>query len=201
MGTEFPQPQTLWVAHFPVFSHPVHSWRSLWEGLGDHSSIFLPWCCRVLLPGDPAISLVMVPGQKTGSGVEPWQGIMSCFGGQLPSAPSCLFLLFWVSILGCTLVSCPSIVPPGSPCCIDHCRHSMVASLSVVFIIMSPWLLPFSASPGPLLQFLGRGGVVPFLPYQTLHTLPVLCGDFTLVGSCLAVSCHLFLVFLRLSRL
>lgn len=69
----------------------------------------------------------------------------------------------------------------------------------MVFIIMSPWLLPFSASQGLLLQFLRRAGVVPFLSYQARHTQPVLCDDFTLAGSCLAVGCHLFLVFLGLS--
>lgn len=43
---------------FPAGIHPVQSQRSLWEGLGDHPSVCLPWCCGVLLPGDLATSLV-----------------------------------------------------------------------------------------------------------------------------------------------
>lgn len=77
----------------------------------------------------------------------------------------------------------------------------MVNSLSVVFLIVSLWLLFFSVSLGSLLQFLERGGVVPFFPFQALHDLPVLCGDFILVGSCLPVGSHISLVFLGLTGL
>lgn len=53
-----PNSLELWLSHFPAFIHPVQSQWSLWEGLGDHPSVYLPWSCGVLPPGDLATSLV-----------------------------------------------------------------------------------------------------------------------------------------------
>lgn len=58
-------------------------------------------------------------------------------------------------------------------------------------VIMSPCLLPFGATPGPLLQSWwaeGQKSLLPFLPDQAWYALPLPYGDFNLAED-LAAGC------------
>lgn len=104
--------------YIPASVTRVNGYRCLW---GKHYSLYLPWFCMVLPPGDfTSYSIKMFWVWKLAQ-VEnlckrTWLPVKVAY----PQSCICIFIFFWLYISSNTIVDCQSILPPGIPYSINH---------------------------------------------------------------------------------